>query len=118
MPIRPPRICTCGARVPSGELCACAKRRKEEADKRRPNSNARGYDSRWQKARHEFLRLHPRCAQCPNPSTVVDHIIPHKGDKSLFWRRSNWQALCKPCHDSKTAREDGGFGRDRKDNAA
>ena len=42
---------------------------------------------------------------------VVDHIIPHKGDKVLFWDRSNWQPLCKTCHDTKTAREDGGFGR-------
>ena len=41
------------------------------------------------------------------PSTTVDHIVPHKGDRTLFWDRTNWQALCKPCHDSKTAREDG-----------
>ncbi|WP_330164070.1 HNH endonuclease [Paenibacillus campinasensis] len=43
-------------------------------------------------------------------STVVDHIIPHKGDPKLFWDKNNWQALCKKCHDTKTAREDGGFG--------
>ncbi len=42
---------------------------------------------------------------------VVDHIIPHKGDQSLFWDSSNWQPLCKHHHDQKTAREDGGFGR-------
>jgi len=29
----------------------------------------------------------------------------------MFWDERNWQALCKPCHDAKTAREDGGFGR-------
>ena len=40
-------------------------------------------------------------------STTVDHIIPHKGDRKLFWDKTNWQALCKPCHDAKTAREDG-----------
>lgn len=44
---------------------------------------------------------------------VVDHIVPHKGDLSLFWSRSNWQSLCKRCHDIKTAMEDGGFGRRR-----
>jgi len=43
-------------------------------------------------------------------ATVVDHIKPHRGDKTLFWERSNWQALCKQCHDIKTAKEDGGFG--------
>jgi len=41
---------------------------------------------------------------------VVDHIVPHRGDRALFWDTSNWQPLCKPHHDAKTAREDGGFG--------
>jgi 5-methylcytosine-specific restriction protein A len=45
------------------------------------------------------------------PAAVVDHITPHGGDEALFWDRDNWQPLCKPCHDAKTAREDGGFGR-------
>ena len=36
----------------------------------------------------------------------VDHIIPHRGDQKLFWDRNNWQALCKPCHDRKTGKED------------
>jgi 5-methylcytosine-specific restriction protein A len=47
-------------------------------------------------------------------AVVVDHIIPHKGDKALFWDSGNWQALCKRCHDVKTATEDGGFGRNRR----
>jgi 5-methylcytosine-specific restriction endonuclease McrA len=29
----------------------------------------------------------------------------------LFWDTGNWQALAKVCHDRKTAREDGAFGR-------
>jgi 5-methylcytosine-specific restriction protein A len=38
---------------------------------------------------------------------VVDHIVPHRGDKKLFWDSSNWQALCdgqtgRGCHDRKT----------------
>jgi len=43
-------------------------------------------------------------------ATVVDHVTPHKGDKVLFWDRLNWQALCKRCHDRKTAFESR-FGR-------
>lgn len=31
---------------------------------------------------------------------------PHRGDQKLFWDESNWQALCKPCHDRKTWTED------------
>ena len=36
------------------------------------------------------------------PATVVDHIIPHRGDKKLFWDERNWQALCESCHNHKT----------------
>ena len=39
-------------------------------------------------------------------ATVVDHIIPHRGDDALFWDQSNWQALCKKCHDKKTWTDD------------
>ncbi|WP_324290694.1 AAA family ATPase [Ancylobacter sp. SL191] len=43
------------------------------------------------------------------PATVVDHIIPHRGDSKLFWSRSNWQALCVTHHSrSKQAAEKGG----------
>ena len=46
-------------------------------------------------------------------ATVVDHIVPHRGDMRLFWDTKNWQAMAKSCHDRKTARHDGGFGRAR-----
>jgi 5-methylcytosine-specific restriction protein A len=85
----------------------------------RASSAQRGYGSRWQKARAGYLRSHPLCVMCQahgriNPATVVDHVTPHKGNTELFWNADNWAALCKPCHDSKTAREDGGFGRTGK----
>jgi 5-methylcytosine-specific restriction protein A len=38
-------------------------------------------------------------------ATVVDHVVPHRGDPVLFWEESNWQSQCQPCHDAKTARE-------------
>jgi 5-methylcytosine-specific restriction protein A len=41
---------------------------------------------------------------------VVDHIIPHKGDKKLFWSRDNWQSLCLSCHNRKSATETGKHG--------
>lgn len=87
----------------------------------RPSRNARGYNYQWTKARKLFLIDHPfcNCNECkesghPLPANVVDHIIPHKGDMRLFWDVNNWQAMNKRCHDKKTAREDGGFGRKRK----
>ena len=69
----------------------------------------RGYGSKWQSARLGFLKHNPECASCLKggrvvPAEVVDHINPHRGDMVLFWLRSNWQALCKKCHDKKTRR--------------
>lgn len=59
------------------------------------------------------------CAECARngvsmPARVVDHVIPHKGDKELFWNQDNWQSLCVPCHATKSAKEDGGFGNPLK----
>ena len=74
-----------------------------------------GYGGEWRKARAKFLRAHPYCvcADCKaagrRRATVVDHIIPHRGDMTLFWDQTNWQAMASPCHNKKTFREDGGF---------
>ena len=94
------------------------KRKKEEdkeRDKARLSSAERGYDGKWRKSRKIFLQQNPLCVECLKEgviteATVVDHIIPHKGDKRLFWDRRNWQALCKKHHDIKTAKEDGRWG--------
>lgn len=119
-PLSAPRLCTypgCGVVTPTGR---CAKHVRAEAlehDQRRGGSAERGYGGRWQKARATYLRHHPLCVACEAAgrlvaATVVDHITPHKGDQALFWDSdNNWQALCKRCHDRKTVREDGGWGR-------
>lgn len=124
MPIsaaKPCRHSGCGVLVrDGGSYCQAHKKvvRKQVED-RRESSTKRGYGYKWQQAREQFLREHPLC-ECPEcqcgklrvtPATVVDHIIPHKGDAKLFWDRKNWQAMAKQCHDRKTAREDGGWGR-------
>ncbi len=72
----------------------------------------------WKKQRAVFLNAHPLCVQCEKdrrltPATTVDHKVPHRGDPNLFYDQSNWQPMCKPCHDRKTASEDGGFGNRR-----
>ena len=72
---------------------------------------AKGYDSKWRKARARYLTVHPLCVRCLKEdklvkASVVDHINPHRGDKKLFWDESNWQALCKHHHDQKTMTED------------
>lgn len=57
--------------------------------------------------------VHCRAVGKRTAANVVDHIIPHRGDQDKFWDYDNWQALCKTCHDIKTAKEDGGFGNVR-----
>lgn len=69
---------------------------------------SRGYDGRWRQYRVQFLRANPLCVYCEREgkvtaATVVDHIVPHKGDMSVFWQLDNHQALCKLCHDSTKA---------------
>ena len=78
------------------------------------NARKMGYDSRWEKYRKDFLMRNPLCVEClkqgkHTPATVVDHIVPHKGSRSLFWNEKNHQSLCVPCHNKKTANEDMGW---------
>ena len=77
------------------------------------SASGRGYGSRWQKVSKQFLRENKFCVMCLRESpprytlaTVVDHIVPHRGDNHLFWDRGNWQPLCKRHHDIKTGNED------------
>lgn len=86
-------------------------------------STQRGYGYKWQKARAAHLAIKPFCVYCLRQAgiddssdnvaiglacaarglalplaNVVDHIVPHRGDKWLFWARTNWQSLCKFHH--------------------
>lgn len=101
----------------SGRCVAHKKLMQQVQDAKRGSAHERGYTGAWQRARAGWLRKHPLCKLHQDKgevvaASVVDHIIPHKGDDVLFWdSATNWQSLCKPCHDRKTATEDGGFGR-------
>ena len=80
------------------------------------SSTQRGYGYRWQKAREQFLHDSPLCVYCERQglvtaATVVDHKIPHRGDRDLFWDQANWQSLCKTCHDSVKRAEEAAAGR-------
>jgi 5-methylcytosine-specific restriction enzyme A len=113
MPHAPRRPCSwpgCHALTDDGRCAEHKRQGRKDSDGRRGSSASRGYGFRWQKAREAYLGRHPLCAQCLAlgrivPATVVDHIVPHKGDHELFWDSGNWQVLCKPCHDRKTGAE-------------
>ncbi len=112
MPRRPNIPCKhpgCGRLIPYGGMYCEEHRPLHVRD--RKTTTEKGYGHRWQKARTVFLHAHPLCVRCQErgllvKATVVDHIVPHRGDEKLFWDTANWQALCKRCHDRKTMTED------------
>lgn len=65
----------------------------------------------WTKQlRPEQLMREPFCRTCRakgirTRASVVDHVIPFRGDWDLFANTANHQSLCKNCHDRKTAQE-------------
>lgn len=88
-------------------------------------AHQRGYGHKWRVYRAGYLHSHRYCRYCLQAlgmtgmesncevemkldalallacmATVVDHIMPHRGDMNLFWQHSNHQPLCKHCHDS------------------
>jgi len=85
----------------------------------RRNSHQRGYTRRWEKAAKLFRLRYPICGMRANGqrpvmsrcfeegrTTVgfqVDHVIPHRGDQTLFWNECNWQVLCAACGARKSA---------------
>lgn len=69
------------------------------------------YGRKWGKARRLHLANNPLCVMCKAKgkivaAEVVDHIIPHREDKQLFWDPNNWQSLCKFHHDSTKQSEE------------
>lgn len=110
----PKRVCLepgCQALVEK-PLAYCPKHKRVITEDR-PSAYKRGYDSKWQNYRKAYLAKHPFCVECLKEgkevlATDVDHIIPHKGSKILFWSTDNHQALCHSCHSRKTAKEDMG----------
>jgi 5-methylcytosine-specific restriction protein A len=71
----------------------------------------------WQSRRRQQLQRHPLCVMClalgrVEVATVVDHVVPHRGDRKLFYF-GDLQSLCKRHHDStKQQIELSGFARD------
>lgn len=118
MPRRPPRACAvpgCPALVEGGARCPDhARAVAREVDSLRGSAARRGYGHRWRQIRFAFLRRNPLCAACLREgrsvaAVDVDHVVPRsRGGTDA---ESNLAALCHRCHSSKTAREDGRFGR-------
>ena len=89
--------------------------RKRRVDQLRGSSHTRGYDADWRKLRVQKLQTDPLC-ECDDcqagklritMATVVDHRISivERPDLRLEW--SNLRSMSKPCHDRRTARDQG-----------
>ena len=79
----------------------------------------RGYGTAHDKMRRHLIETVILCEECTRadrctPGTIADHIVPlARGGTGA---RSNYQLLCQPCSDAKTAAERGvrkGKGVDR-----
>jgi len=118
----------CPNLVERGGCCAaCAPTHSARArtEAARPSAHKRGYTREWSTYSKARLRRHPLCVDPAKrhplratAATLTDHIIPHKGDQTLFWDPNNHQSLCDECHNHKTATEDGAFGRTSNASAA
>jgi 5-methylcytosine-specific restriction protein A len=102
LPNRAKRPCANCGRATAKRLCPKCHEVKPQ--------HKRIYDWTWQKAAKAYLDEHPLCVHClaeekTTVARVVDHVIPHRGDEGLFWDQGNWQALCIPHHNKKSAIE-------------
>lgn len=106
----------CGALVARGRCPAHSREFRRE----RGTRHEQGYGNRWARRARLFRDRYPLCGMRPDnrPPVMsrcyderrvtlayhVDHVVPHKGDQSLFWDElNNWQSLCSACHSRKTS---------------
>ena len=78
----------------------------QETDEIRQLRSTRAY----RRARQAFLTKRPLCVMCKDEGLIVvaeelDHKKPCHGNVDLFWDQTNWQGLCRKCHEKKTAAE-------------
>lgn len=110
MPSRPLRPCSvpgCPNAAVRGSRCAeHAREVRRQGEEGRASATARGYDQKWRRIRAAFLKRHTECAECGEPATVADHVVPLSQGGGNDW--ANLQPLCVTCHNRKTNRQDGG----------
>lgn len=68
--------------------------------------------ARWSRIRAAQLAATPLCEPCAKatpprvtPATTVHHVIPHKGDPTIF-HTGPFESHCKACHDAIGAEQD------------
>jgi 5-methylcytosine-specific restriction enzyme A len=90
MPTKPPTFRP--AHLPTRQ------QQQRDYDRRRGNERERGYTKALRNSMDAFKRRNPLCLGCQATGmvavTVIDHVIPAKGDQALLWDQGNWQPSC------------------------
>jgi 5-methylcytosine-specific restriction protein A len=107
MPYAPATCCPCGGRKTNGRCDRCD--RGKRARDTRKSAAERGYDWTWQKFRKVYLSEHPLCSDCEaegrvGAATDIHHKQKLRDRPELKYEEENLMALCKACHDKRTAR--------------
>jgi len=114
MPTRANRFCSwSGCReLTTSRYCAAhqAEYERKQADenkrydKRRGNSNGRGYDGTWRVTRLMYLRAHPLCQVCSERGLVVPAVLVHHAtplsEGGARLDADNFVAVCRACHEA------------------
>lgn len=117
LPLKPCAHSGCTELVKGGGYCT--RHTRQNRNIKREHSLERGisaewhylYSSaRWRKIRAAQLISEPFCRNCASKgirtkAEDVDHIIPHRGNRQMFYDSSNLQSLCHSCHSRKTIAE-------------
>lgn len=126
-----PRLATLDTRIgrtaPVQSPADAERDRKRDVDRWRGSARERGYDSAWEQLRDAvIIERGCVCAACgtlvvlrkreatpATPVAHVDHIESIADRPDLRLDRTNLRVLCEPCHDRRTARDQGFARRDR-----
>jgi len=98
------RACKCGGIVRAGVCSRCGPVVDERA-----TSHERGYDYAWRIFSEQYRTLNPLCEDCleqgkATPSQEVHHKRKLKERPELQYEPTNLLALCRRCHQARTAR--------------
>lgn len=100
----------CSRIIAEGYYCPEHKARAEANKKASAFKNAKRYadysDPEWRKVSSAYLRKVGCCEKCGSRQFLqVHHIIPVRYAPQLFLDVSNFQVLCRSCHQVETQRE-------------
>ena len=88
--------------------CPEHQHRTRRYDQERGTSSERGYGSRWRAIRRQVLIDEPLCRDCMEKGRVMAaNEVHHKDGNPRNNARENLCPLCKPCHNRRTATEQG-----------